>query len=177
MDFPALYAEAEAEISKGARALRRWTPAQTRELILALNSTHPHFREALRLVGLSHIEREFAPAIEALLIVQTPEEQLVDALHACQRHVVQARLKEGLRLSAEFLERLQQLLRHGSPLVVEWVLRTIDEAGAQGVFFRPQLAQVRPSVFSLWRAQSRTILELVTMLERKWAPRAVQKPR
>lgn len=175
MDFVALHAQAMAEVAAGGRGLRRWNSLQTKELISALTPSHLNFSQVLRLVALSQADRSFELPLTHLLSASLPPEQIVDLLDGVRKHVIQARLKDGDRLDHSILQPLENLLRNPHPEVIEWTLRTIEECGPQGVYFKSHLPRLRPSVFSLWRAQNRTILELVTLLERRWSPREPQK--
>ena len=102
-------------------------------------------------------------------------QELIYLLNAARKHIILARFKDGQRLDMEFLEGLRHMLRHSDLEVVEWALRTVEECGAQAVLLAKDVRAVRPSVFSLWRARNRTILELVTLLQRRWDPVHDQK--
>ncbi len=171
LDIPALHAETLAAIKAGGRGLRRFSPAEVAELSRALRGPAEELEGPLcLLVHSSHPEPAWEPPLLELLRRPLPAELIVYALNAARKHVVLARFKEGKRLDMDFLEILRELLGHPSAEVVEWTLRTVEECGAQGVLLRPQVSGARPPLWSLWRARSRTILELVTLLERRWAP-------
>jgi hypothetical protein len=95
---------------------------------------------------------------------------LIFALNSSRKHIMTARFKDGHRLDFSFLEALQKLLYHPNPEVVEWVLRTIEECGTQGVYFLKELDKIKPSPFKLFNKHYRAIREIIAMLERRWRP-------
>lgn len=171
MDLQARYEEVLRALAQGGRGLQKFTAAEAEELVHGLG-THPDQAVPL-LCLLAHSAYPLRSAEGALLKFlsegQDPA-QLVMALNAARKHVIQGRFKDGDRLTPEFLDCLSKLLRHSDPEVVEWTLRTVEECGAQSILLKPAVLKLRPSIFSLWRASSRTILELVTLLERRWTP-------
>lgn len=170
MDIQARYQAVLSELALGGRGLQRLTSEEIDELIAALKGSAA--TPALCLITHAAFpDRRFeAPLLEYLQRGGLSAEETVYALNAARKHIMQARFKEGLRLEGPFLERLRLLLAHPDLDVIEWVLRTIEECGGQSVIFAKDVARLRPSVFSLWRAKSRTILELVTLLQRRWGP-------
>ena len=157
----------------GGRGLRRFSEAEVAQLNLALQSADSTARhQALVLAAHSAYPlRELESTLTSLMQRPLIPEDMVWLLSAVRKNVMQARFKEGERLTHEFLESLGKLLHHQDKAVIEWALRTVEECGAQGIVFRPELAKIKPSLWSLWRAQNRTILELITFLERRWAAR------
>ncbi len=162
-----------AATRSGGRGLQRISEQDGQQLIAALRSPHATDRhQALFIAAHSAYPlRELEDALLALMTQPLPTADLVWLLNAVRKNIMQARFKEGERLSHEFLENLRQLLYHPQGAVVEWALRTVEECGAQGIVFRQDLAKIKPSLWSLWRAQNRTILELITFMERRWATR------
>jgi hypothetical protein len=158
----------------GGRGLRRFNPNEVQELLTALQNPATRSSAIMIVAHSSHSERDLETELQRLMSVDLTTEELVWLLNAARRHIIQGRFKEGERLTHEFLEALKALLHHRDGQVVEWALRTVEECGAQGIVFRGELAKIRPRPWSLWRAQSRTILELVTYLERRWSAR--EKP-
>ena len=173
LDLPRAYAEIKASLQAGGRGLRRLSADEIMALEQSLKSTDPLIRHQAIMVAAhnSHSERDLEPTLIELMRSTLSAEDLVWLLNAARRHIIQGRLKDGDRLTHEFLEALKTLLHHKSGQVVEWTLRTVDECSAQGIVFRPELAKIKPSLWSIWNAQNRTILDLVTYLERKWSER------
>lgn len=168
-------AQVHAEIIKAhqadGRGLKRFSPSEVQELISALENPATRSMAIMVVAHSSHSERDLENTLLSLMKSDLSTEDFVWLLNATRRHIIQGRFKEGERLTHEFLEALKALLHHPQGQVVEWALRTVEECGAQGIVFRAELAKIRPRPWSLWRAQSRTILELVTYLERRWSAR------
>ena len=171
LDLSRVHADILAAHQSGGRGLRRFTPPEVHDLLAALQNPATRSTAIMVVAHSSHSERDLEAVLLNLMSTDLSTEDLVWLLNAARRHIVQGRFKEGERLTHEFLEALRALLHHRDGQVVEWALRTVEECGAQGIVFRGELAKIRPRPWSLWRAQSRTILELVTYLERRWSAR------
>ncbi|MFP5490680.1 MAG: hypothetical protein ACLGG0_04225 [Bacteriovoracia bacterium] len=170
-DLAQRYTEARQKALAGERGLQRLSESDLKQLTQSLVGPELERHQALFLLAhASHPVRELEATLLVLPTHQLNDEDLVWLLNCFQKHIIQGRFKEGERLTHDFLETLRKLIHHSSRPVVEWVLRTIDECSSQGIVFRPELAKIKPSIWSLWRAESRTILELITYLERKWSP-------
>lgn len=168
MELEARYRQILQELAAGGRGLVKLAPEEIDELNRVLASGQ-QLIPALCLVSHSaYPVRDFEPVLLELMAAPLQPSEHVYVLNAARRHILQGRFKDGHRLELNFLERLRLLLRHPDPEVVEWALRTLEECGAQGVLLSSELEALRPSVFSLWRANKRTILELVTLLQRRW---------
>lgn len=171
LDLKLVHAEILAAHHAGGRGLRRFSPQEVEALNLSLKNSAEQHLAIMLAAHSSHSERDLEGTLQNLMTSKLSTEDLVWLLNAVRRHIIQGRFKEGERLTHEFLEALKALLHHSDGQVVEWTLRTVEECDAQGIVFRAELAKIRPRPWSLWRAQSRTILELVTYLERRWAAR------
>jgi hypothetical protein len=170
-DLAQKYSEARQKALAGERGLQRLTETNLKQLTHSLTGPELQRHQALFLLAhASHPVRELESTLLSVPIKQLKDEDLVWLLNCFQKHIIQGRFKEGERLTHEFLETIRSLIHHPSRGVIEWVLRTIDECSSQGIVFRPDLAKIKPKIWSLWRAESRTILELITYLERKWSP-------
>lgn len=168
MDIQSRYQTVLTELKNGGRGLQKFSEQDIQDLIGHLETDRDKIPALCLITHASHPSRHFeAPLLKCLQQELGPDE-IIYALNAARKHIMQARFKEGFRLEMEFLENLRVLLHHSDLSVVEWTLRTVEECGAQGVLLATDVAQLRPSVFSLWRAQNRTILELVTFLLRRW---------
>lgn len=181
MDIKERYTEVVKALTNDGRALQRFTPEEIDELSQALlQSTDDQTEQVLCLIthaAYPHSEFE-KPLLLFLNRGDVTAQNLIYGLNAARKHIIQARFKFGDRLELSFLELLRKLLQHSDEEVVEWCLRTIEECGNQSILLAQDVMKRRPSVFSLWRSQSRTILELVTLLQRRWEqPSDTQKRR
>lgn len=119
-------------------------------------------------------DRRFEPGLISILKRhELDKDILIFALNASRKHIITARFKSGTRLDYTFLEPMQRLLYHPEPEVVEWVLRTIEECGNQGVYFLKDLDKIKPSPFKLFNKHYRAVREIIALLERRW--RAFEK--
>ena len=114
-------------------------------------------------------DRRFESGLLALLKRRDMHKDLlIFTLNASRKHIMGARFKAGIRLDFEFMETIQKLIYHEDPEVVEWVLRTIEETGTQGVYFLKDLDKIKPSPFKLFNKHYRAIREIIALLERRW---------
>lgn len=170
MNLSQVYQEIKAQAESGARGLRKFTPADWQAIESYLKKDDGEEREKALFVCVHSMNpnRELEATLLKLMTEKLSSRELVWLMNAVRKHIIQARFKDGDRLTHEFLEALRALLFHPDAAVVEWVLRTIEECGAQAIVFRGDLAKIKPSFWSLWSAEKRTLLELVTFIERKW---------
>lgn len=105
---------------------------------------------------------------ELMLQRELSDEDIVFALNASRRQVIEALQLKGKRLPAHYLSLLEGFLQHKNPEVVQWTLRLIDECGSQGIYFKKFFPSIKPSLFRLYNKNYRAVLELITFLERKW---------
>jgi hypothetical protein len=170
-DLVATHATILSSLQNGGRGLVSFAAQDLPALKLALKSTDEVQKHQAIMVcaHLSHPQRELEDSILALMQTDLSAEDHIWLLNALRRNVLQGRFKDGERLTQEILEALRKKLYHRDLSVVEWALRTVEECGAQGIVFRGDLAKIKPSFWKLWQAQSRTVLELVTFLERRWS--------
>lgn len=180
MDIDTRYQKIMAELAKGHRGLERFEAGERefleQELARSLDAKNlEHLEKVLCLIDHSSMNH---PPFEAPLIrtlnSDLPDHLLVFALNASRKHIIEARFQRGLRLNHDFLESLKQLLYSRSPEVVEWTLRTIDECGNQGVYFLREFDKIKPPPWKWFNAHQRAVIEIITMLERRW--RRSEKP-
>jgi hypothetical protein len=172
MNLSEIHDEIHRELKKESRALRKLSEQQVTELINALQ-TNSNDRDLALFIILhsTHSIRDFEPSLLRLLNEDLAVRETIFLLNAIRLHVVEARFKEGERLTHEFLEAIKLKLNHPDPSVKEWTLRLIDQCGPQNIVFRSEVSKIRPMPWSLWRAHNRTILELIVFLERQWMTR------
>lgn len=167
-DLSALYQDIRARAARGERALAKLTPPVLAQLARLAQAPRTRLEALFVLAHATHPARELEAPLLALAPAELSSEEAIWLLNCYRKHIIQGRFKDGDRLEHAFLELLRQWLFHRDPQVQEWVLRTIDECGAQGIVFRRDVAKIKPGLWRAFRAHNRTLIELATYLERKW---------
>jgi hypothetical protein len=176
MDIEAHYQKIIEGLEKGSRALIRFSPQELEELAqlfqqqLSDQINDVAFEKILCLMDHSAVDSPlFGPSLLEALSRKLSPRQTIFALNCARKHIIQAHFKKGQRLEYDFLKILQSLLYSSSPEIVEWTLRTIEECGSQGVYFLPDFAKIKPSPWKWFNAHQRAVIEIITMLERRWS--------
>lgn len=96
------------------------------------------------------------------------DESIIYGLNVAKKHVIEGNFKLGKRLEFDFMETLIKLLKHSNPEVVEWTVRTMEECGSQGIFFKKDLVALKPKgiIFNKHKKATKQIIE---MLEKRWS--------
>ncbi len=174
MDLESRYAKIIAELDQGHRGLERFTDEEVTELrrLLQVSLAEKNWSSLEKSLCLIDHSASNIPELEedliALLNSDLPTHIKVFTLDASRKHIINSRIQRGQRLTFEFLEALKKNLYAKSPEVVEWTLRTIEESGNQGVYFLREFDKIRPAPWKWFNAHQRAVVELITMLERRW---------
>lgn len=177
-DLRAKAEQIRTQILQGGRGITRFTPDEMDLLEFQLGQfavgtqDWGHLRDILFLLEHSMTtDRRFEVGLMTLLKRhELDSDLLIFLLNTSRKHIITARFKDGQRLDFAFLDVLQKLIYHPDPEVVEWVLRTIEECGNQGVYFLKDLDKIKPSPLKLFNKHYRAIREIIAMLERRWRP-------
>jgi hypothetical protein len=175
-DLKARASEIQSKLLQGGRGITKYSEEEMELLEFELGrfsvgqQDWGHLKEMLFLLDHSSTtDRRFEPGLLQLLKRHELEpDLLIFILNVSRKHIITTRFKDGQRLDFAFLEALQKLIYHPDPEVVEWVLRTIEECGTQGVYFLKDLDKIKPPVFKLFNKHYRAIREIIAMLERRW---------
>ncbi len=171
MEINTIYKDILEDLKLGGRALRRFNTQELKELegILATSQGE----ELQKVLCIIEHSMSFHPAFEPLLLkilnAETDSEILVFALNASRKHILSSYQQQGKRVEFSFLEALQKLLYSKSPEVVEWTLRTIEEMGSQGIFFKKDLNNIKPAPWKWFNEHQRSVREIIAMLEHRWS--------
>jgi hypothetical protein len=173
MDIEGHYQQVLTELTKGHRALIRFSRAELQtledELRSNLDKTPQQLEKILCLIEHSAaLHSNFASPLLELFKTDHPPHILVFALNCARKHIIQACGQKGQRLSFDFLETLKRLLHHSHPEVVEWTLRTIEECGSQSVYFLQEFDKIKPPPWKWFNAHQRAVREIIELLERRW---------
>lgn len=175
MDIEAYYQQILTQLNQGSRALMRFSADERDELTRMLEQTlsgndELTLEKILCLVDHSASDHPaWEPHLLRAMSLPLPPKLMVFTLNCARKHIIQARMKRGNRLSFEFLEALKKLLFSPSPEVVEWTLRTIEECGSQGVYFLREFDKIKPPPWKWFNAHQRAVREIIAMLERRWS--------
>ena len=172
MDIQSVYKDILEDLKLGGRALRRLNSTELKELETHLNEEKDpeRLKEILCIVEHSaSFHPPFEPILLKLLHQESDPEILVFALNAARKHILASHQQQGKRVEFSFLEVLQKLLYSKSPEVVEWTLRTIEEMGAQGIFFKKDLNNIKPAPWKWFNEHQRSVREIIAMLEHRWS--------
>lgn len=168
INLDSYYQHILSELEKGHRGLVLFSPEELAELTNLLHQE----KELKKVLCLVEFSSKFHPPFEEKLIKilrgKHDGEIIIHALNASRKHIIDARFNKGNRLEFPFLEALQNLLYHSDPEIVEWTLRTIEASGPQGIYFQKEFAKIKPPVWKLFNPHQRAILEIITLLERRW---------
>ncbi|HLT22445.1 MAG TPA: hypothetical protein VKZ84_03345 [Bacteriovoracaceae bacterium] len=173
MNIEETYQSILSDLSAGGRGLRRYDANELKHLEKELTTTNPvELKKAICLV--EHSAAFHPPFAEPLLHIlrnNSDPEILVFALNGARKHILAYHQQQGRRLEYSFLEVLQKLLYSKHPEVVEWTLRTIEEMGAQGIFFLKEFNNIKPPPWKWFNEHNRSIREIIAMLEQRWSPK------
>lgn len=174
MDIESRYQKVLEELSLGHRGLQNYDAQEKEFLEMQLSSglADKDWSRLEKLLCLIEHASANHPPFEAELIKalnsDLPDRLKVFVLNAARKHILNARLQRGQRLTFDFLEALRHLLHSKSPEVVEWTLRTIEECGNQGVYFLREFDKIKPPPWKWFNAHNRAVIEIITLLERRW---------
>lgn len=172
MNIEEVYQSILSDLSQGGRGLRRYDSQELKYLERALGQTTNHIELKKVICLVEHSMNFYPPFMEPLLEIlrtQSNPEILVFALNGARKHILAYHQQQGKRLEYSFLEILQKLLYSPHPEVVEWTLRTIEEMGPQGIFFKRDFDKIKPPMWKWFNEHNRSIREIIAMLEMRWS--------
>jgi hypothetical protein len=180
MDVEITYQKIIHDLAQGHRALIRFSKADSESLLELLKqgfTDHKELEKVLCLINHSAIPNlQFETELIRYLGLELPHHLTIFVLNGSRKHIIQGRGQKGLRLSFEFLEALKAKLFSPAPEVVEWTLRTIEECGAQGIYFLQEFDKIKPPPWKWFNQHQRAVREIITMLERRWRPIEKHRP-
>jgi hypothetical protein len=173
MDIQQRYDDIVQRLQKGIRVLDKLQSEEVAFLKNALAENKDNEEELKKLLCITENTRTFAGNLEPELVAllnnhNLSTDVLIYTLNASRKHSIAAKMKEGNRLSSDFLMALVKLLSHQDPEVVEWTLRVIDETGPQQVFFYKTIKEIKPSFSWIFNKHKRNIVQLVDMFHKRW---------
>lgn len=170
------YTEVIQRLQKGERALSVYTPEFEQRLVTewskALESQDDQqLKKILCLVDrseryLNHLTPLY---IETFQTCQN-DENLIYALGSVSRQVIQAHGRLGNRPPGELILSLGKLLeKKPRGELLEWILRVLEELGAQSIMLKEQVLKLRPGLSRYFDQHSKNAYELITLLEQRWS--------
>jgi hypothetical protein len=175
MNIQEIYQNLLKNLELGHRSLMRFNKDELEVLNSELKvESHDHLEKVLTiLIHLATPQQIFEVNLLIILKTELPPQLQIFALNASRKHIIEGRKIKGLRLEFDYLEILKSKLFHSDPEIVEWTLRTIDECGAQGVYFLREFDKIKPPPWKWFNKHQRAVREIITMLERRWSPHGV----
>lgn len=172
MNIEEVYQNIMGDIKAGGRGLRRYNAIELKYLEERLNNATDSIELSKLLCMIEH-SASFYPRFEQPLLKilkhETNPGLLVFALNAARKHILASHQSQGRRLNFDFLEILKNLLYAKDPEVVEWTLRTIEEMGSQGIYFKKEFSNIKPPPWKWFNEHQRSIREIIAMLEHRWS--------
>ena len=149
MDIPSLYKQVIEHLKQGQRPNLAFSPQEIDELVekWRRNKDDPVFLKSwLAIIGhcqRDHLEFE-EPLIKTLEITDHPN-LIIFTLSALQKHIIGHYHKHGERIPQKVIKVLKNVLTHPDREVLEWLIKTIEEMGPQGIVFKEILIRKKPS--------------------------------
>lgn len=97
------------------------------------------------------------------------KETLIYLLGAAAKHMITSSQRKGERISYDWTMALERRLNADDFELLEWVLRTIDQYGAQSIRFKEAILKRRPGWFTVINPHKKNCREIIIMLERRWS--------
>lgn len=169
MDLNKTYQDILTSLKSGGRGQIKLTSLDYEELNSLLNQKR-NLKEVLCILNsdIGH-HQALTNSLLELMTHETDSNTLINLLMCIKHHHINGRAKLGERVQFEVLQKLESLLSHQDPEVVEWVLRVIEDMGSQGVYFAKTIKNLKPNKFSiLFNKSKKNIYGIITILENKW---------
>lgn len=182
MDFESLYHSIIEGLKQDTRPLislnEREGLALCQQVRQALRAGHRDREVLHRFLCILDNTQTLSPHLDQLaqeILRETSQDPLLQnlivfTLSVLGHHVIQRRQIIGEEVPKEVFSLLQKLLFHPDPEVLEWVLRIIEMMGNKGFILREDILKRRPKFFQLFNKAQRATLEMIELLERRWAP-------
>lgn len=176
MDIDHYYEDIIKRLKKGERA-KTW-PQNPDELEALANK----WQDSLSAMDLDNLAKilciieHLAQTVEDFdeLIMNTlkvkDSQTIIFALGCASFHIINRQQRAGEKVPRELIEGLRSLLSNKDVEVIEWTLRTIEQLGREGLLLRDDVIKKRPTILGLFNKHKRNNLEIIEMLERRWAP-------
>lgn len=109
-------------------------------------------------------EELFVRSLEELI----QSDQIICVLGASSKHMITHAQKNALPINHRYTQVLLTLLHTDNPEVLEWVLRTVEQYGAQSIRFREEILKHKPSFLAFLNTHKKNAKEIIELLEKRW---------
>lgn len=172
IDIDQLFEQTIEQLQQGSRPRYPFSQEQQQFLVETCKqhrSDHEMLTKILCIVD--HMQGD-SPLWEELIIEflkpQTHDEILIHIMGISHRQVINRAQRQGDRLSFDFIQAFNPLLDSQNPEVLEWVLRTIEQMGAQSILLKEKVLDKKPGLKRLFNQHLKNGYEIIELLERRW---------
>lgn len=164
------YQETICALKEGKRFQKPLNHQEISEILENLTEDSPHFIESLCILQntTSYVPDIYIPLLTLLKSSKNPN-IIIHLLNVSRKHIIEYFQRDSKRLSPDYLETLKALLKNPNWEVKEWTVRTIDECGSQGLYFKNDLLDIYPSKFSVLTNRHKKFTRgIIDLLFLKW---------
>lgn len=145
------------------------SPELMAELKVAMQKERPPRNQTLCvLCHLATPDSSFTKNLISHLNTDYPMETQVFILEAVQKHILDARMISGDRLTPEFLKAFNDYLSLAPKKVLYFIIGIIEGCGAQSIFFRQGLKNLKWGVLDAFKKEYRETITRIDALENRW---------
>ena len=105
--------------------------------------------------------------VQSLEQFRDPEMTIL-ILGSSSNHMILHAQKEGRPIHDGYTKILLSLLKTQDPEVLEWVLRTIEQYGAQSIRFKNEILKAKPGLLAFTNQHKKNAKQIIELLERRW---------
>ncbi len=93
---------------------------------------------------------------------------LILFLGAVSKQVVDHSIKNGEKISSEFIQILKELLSSRDPEILEWSLRLIESLKSQSSAFKTEVLNLKPSLLKLFNKHQQNAFMIIDEINKEW---------
>jgi hypothetical protein len=104
---------------------------------------------------------------ESLEVIDDSQ-MIILILGSSSKHMITHPQKESRAVNERFTKAVLSQLSTQDPEVLEWVLRTLEQYGAQSIRFKKDILQVKPGLLSFTNQHRKNAKQIIELLEKRW---------
>lgn len=104
---------------------------------------------------------------QSLEEIEDPE-MIVLLLGSSSKHLIVHAQKDARAINPRFTQALISHLSSQNPEVLEWVLRTIEQYGAQSIRFKKEILKAKPGILAFMNPHKKNAKQIIELLEKRW---------
>jgi len=117
---------------------------------------------------LSTPEPSLATSLTLLLKEEMQDDLQIFLLEAIQKHVLDARMISGDRLSPHFLKAFNDFIKTASKGVLYYIVGIVEDCGSQNIIFRQSLSSIKWGFMDAFIKNHRETISRIDALEKRW---------